>query len=337
MISVDNDMAFNALIETTGMEQVCLFDTIDDAERTFVGAKGRQQNQKNMKMGYDVTGRSTSTKNGNKFVVPPPGRRGVSLGVDAVQQLEDAMRELSEAKKVAQEAAARERTAKTAAQALNSTMKRAADKLSSIEGGTRTREKEIAKLQAELSELQTEEDVIDTSGWEEEVAKLKDEVREALERVDEARQAKAAAEKVVEDIHAERRQFEATATSLGKQMQKVENELSGMMREHTAMKAAVEKAEGKVAAVQDALVKHESMAEEATQRKEASEEAARKFTIEQMGPDEPLPMPVDGKDSQQIKTRIKLKQESKEKGLKSLPKGQRNLEEVKIPRIMFNA
>ena len=62
---------------------------------------------------------------------------------------------------------------------------------------------------------------MDTTEWEAEVVRLRGEAADHEHKAEEARRAKAEAEKACEALALERKQFEKTATGLARQMQEV--------------------------------------------------------------------------------------------------------------------
>lgn len=87
-VQVENDIAFNTLIETSSMESTCLVDNVEMAERDcFRGSGGNLQMQQYVKGAFDVSGGYTSVNNGNKFFRAGNSRQTFTFGVNASTRL----------------------------------------------------------------------------------------------------------------------------------------------------------------------------------------------------------------------------------------------------------
>ena len=326
LVTVDHDVAFNALIEKTSMEQVALFETSREAEETcFEGPKGSKKPRQNLQRAVNVLGGSVAVNNGNFFASPPPKGR-VTFGVDVQEQLEQVQGELGGAAQAVAAAKTAEAAVKAEKQQHFQAAKRAQECLEKLEGGRRKRDQAISALRRELDELKAET-ATDTKPWEDEAARLRASNAEFAEKEAELVKQRVDAGKLVKEKAAERAQYEETARGLADQMAKAEDDLSELMRDQEAVEKAFARAQQKLKACNDALETVRGDAAEAQASVEAATEAARKFTVEQLGPTVAMPLRV-ARDKEYVKTKIRALKVRKEQGLKSLPLGQRNLEEA---------
>jgi len=332
LLQVDDDLAFNALIESSSMEKAVLFESAEEGENAcFSGQRGSLRTLQGVSRILDASGGVTQEKNGNKFYVPGgKSMRGASFGVDVKDQLVQVQAYLADIEKDLHGKRAAQRDAKAIAQEavreFNGLEKRF-HKLNNVERPQL--EQAISRLQAELSELQTEEAAVDTSEWEEELGRVKKEAEECEERKADANRNRGEREAEVKAKVQEKHNFEATARQLQKQQEKVEDELASLLREGQARQGAVEKATKKVKEVKDFIAQIKEVCSEALGALEDATEAARKYTAENLGADAPVPMKVpEGKDKDYFKAKIGKLREHKEGLLKKLPKGQRNVDEA---------
>ena len=331
VVQIDDDLAYNALLEARELEGQVLFDSHQEAERqVFGGHKGNLKLKQFVKQSYDPTGSFTSIRNGNKFTIAAKSRQGgFQFGVSAVESLERAHADLKEAKLRLNEAKAMERDAKTNAQAQHQTAKKHEASLQTLEKGQHGRQNEIVSLKEELAEMQ-DSSAVDTREWEAEEQNIVADLEECSKAIDEAKQAKASAEEIVaQKVHA-RQEYEKTAKGLGQQMQAAEAELSGVMKARKEGKEGLDKAQRKVDEVVGANKSVNAAVDDARKALTEITEAARAHTIITMGAETEMPVTLGkGKDKEYVKAKIKALKLRKEDGLKALPKGERNVEEAR--------
>jgi len=330
IVQIDDDLAYNALLEARELEGQVLFDSHQEAERqVFGGPKGNLKLKQYVKQSYDPTGSFTSVKNGNKFTIAAKTRQsGVQFGVSTVESLERANADLWEAKTRANEVKAQERDAKTKAQAQHQAAKKLEMSLQSLEKGQPGRQREISSLKEELAEMQ-DSTAVDTSEWEAQEQNIVKDLEENNAAMEEAKQAKASAEEIVAQKVLARQEYEKTAKGLGQQMQAAEAELSGVMKARKDGKEGLDKAQRKVDEIVEANKAVHAAVEEARAVLAEATEAARTHTTNHMGAGTEMPVTLGkGKDRDYVKAKIKALKLRKEDGLKTLPKGERNVEEA---------
>jgi chromosome segregation ATPase len=281
-----------------------------------------------VKQSYDPSGSFTSVRNGNKFTVPAKKQRGVQFGVDAVASLELAQADLAAATHALRDAKTAERDAKARAQAQHQALAQAEQTLEALEAARQPRQQQLATLQRELAALQ-DSSAIDTSAWEASAQAASDELDAVAAAAADARAAKAAAEDEVALKTQARAAYEKTATQLSAQMQAAEAELTGVMRARKDGKDGVDKAQRKVDEVRDAAQQCQQQADDARAALQAATEAARTFTVQNLGADAKMPIKLGaGKGKDYVVAKIKTLKQRRDEGLRSLPKGERNLDEA---------
>jgi chromosome segregation ATPase len=332
VIQVDDDLAYNSLIESTNMEKAVLFDTHDEGEKAcFSGDRGQLRAMQGVKRILDPKGGATALVNGNRFFSPAnKSMRAMAFGVDVKDQLEQVQAALAYAEKEFHGKKAAHRTAKERSQAAVRELDKLDARFQKLNNLVRPQlEQKIQQLQHELSELQTEDAAVDTSEWEDELGRVKNEMEECEERLVDNNRTRAERQAEVKAKVQEKQNFEATARGLQDQQEKVENELSNLLREGQERQAAVEKAQKKVDAVKEGIGKLRDACENQLREVQTAEELARTYTLENLGPDQEIPMKVPGgKDKEYFKGKIKALKAHKETLLSSLPKGQRNVDEA---------
>jgi len=329
ILDVDNDVAYNALVEVAKFEQCAIFATAADAQATCLhGPPGSQTMFRNVSRAYDKQGNFLMVRNGNYSYSRMDVRNRFQFTQDLSGAITQAKADLSEREAELRGARGQAQEAQAAYQELGKRQKACDARSTATKRHLTTLEQKLRVEKRKLEDMATV-DAPDTTEWEEEVKEIEGQLDETTNQIREIQQRRKDATAQVKDFETEKKELVKTVTALSKNIHDAEVRLTNIAREHTKQQAQLKQGEDKINANKKELEDMRAAVAKREAEAEKVEAMAVKFTHQNLGEEAPVPMKVPrSKSEQYFKTKAEQLEQRKKESLESIPANRRDFNVV---------